>query len=187
KGKGSGHVEERASVGDAERRGSGGPAEAAPDTFEDRRGASRDLQAFDVEWHGEQGAAECIREMAGRQIPRVTAPLNEGLALAVARQRLNDDLRLSHRSVAEPRASVKSNARPPGRICGPCASSPSFTLASLSGVPPSGATRMMPRRPSPHTIPLSSQLMPKNKKSAVGVTAIGAPPVTATRLIVRSV
>ena len=50
-------------------------------------------------------------------------------------------------SRAVPVASVKSTCWLPGSICGACATSPSLTRTSTSGVPPPAETRMMPLRP----------------------------------------
>ena len=63
-------------------------------------------------------------------------------------------------SRAVPVASVNSTCWPSGSICGACATSPSLTRTTTSGVPPSADTRMMPLRPWPKRMPSGPQAMP---------------------------
>src|SRR5262249_50302131 len=130
------------------------------DTFKHIRRASHDLQAFDVEGHGEQGTADRVHQMTGRQVPRVTTALHEDLALAAAGQRLYDDLRLVPSIGRRAARDGEKHGVAARRTFGPCSRFAFFAPRRLSGLPPSSGTRMIPPAPPPQGIPLWPQLMP---------------------------
>src|ERR1700730_15215882 len=89
---------------------------------------------------------------------------------------------LSHRAAPPAMlAIVKSSAFPPGKIWGPCACSPSLTVASCLGAPPFVEQLKIPLTPWPiRRSPAESQAIPYGNVAGQIVTA--APPPTAMRL-----
>ena len=127
-GGGTGNVDERAGIGDAE---VGHPclgAVRSPDAFDDGNAAAAERQPSGVEWRGEQQSALRIHKVSGGQIPGVTSAVDDDAALAGLQTTAQRSARcptFPRRSVV---ASVKSRVSPSGSSSGPYASSPVLTL-----------------------------------------------------------
>ena len=154
------------------------------DALDDGHRSARDREMPQIERHGEHDAAERVDEVPGRHIPGVAAAGDECFAFGCL-QRLHDDLRFVPAVGRRGRRDGEQHPVAPGSTCGLAATSPLLTLAITAGWPPFADTRRMPLLPCPNTIPLASQVIPRNGASA-GQIVTAAPPLTAIFLIARS-